>query len=226
MVTYRHNRKREKRSTRKRGKRQGLKQRPLKGGNIYGIIPIVSYNNVGIEPGIDKDEYMRKNHVYPEFDEPFDINNVYTNVQDFFRLRDESTPPIKTRKIKIAMHTDNELREMYVLNKMIRAVNNSINPTLRLSNRLRLTNKKSMTNLDVLRSIGNPKIKFHALYGLTPNERRVAETLITSGIFEKALYYSPLAPKYDDSRPDYIKENEQLKKINNELNEKLRQFNT
>jgi hypothetical protein len=206
MGTYRKNKKREKRSTRKRG---------IKGGNIYGIIPIVSYNNVGIEPGIDKDEYIRKNHVYPEFDERFDINNVFTNVQDFFRLSDaNNNPPIKTRKIKIAMHTDKELREMNVLNKMIRAINNSINPILRQD--------KNKTNLEVLRSIGNPKIKFHALYGLTPKERIIAEKLMMSGIFEKALYYSPLKPKNQDTRPDYVIENERLKKINNELNEKLR----
>jgi len=206
MGTYRKNKKREKRSTRKRG---------IKGGNIYGIIPIVSYNNVGIEPVIDKDEYIRKNHVYPEFDERFDINNVFTNVQDFFRLSDaNNTPPIKTRKIKIAMHTDKELREMNVLNKMIRAINNSINPILRQD--------KNKTNLEVLRSIGNPKIKFHALYGLTPKERIIAEKLMMSGIFEKALYYSPLKPKNQDTRPDYVIENERLKKINNELNEKLR----
>lgn len=88
MGTYRKNKKR-KRSTRKRG---------IKGGNIYGIIPIVSYNNVGIEPVIDKDEYIRKNHVYPEFDERFDINNVFTNVQDFFRLSDANNTPYKNPK--------------------------------------------------------------------------------------------------------------------------------
>ena len=208
--TYRQNKKRDKRPTRKR---QGLK-----GGNIYGIIPIVSYNNVAIEPGIDKNEYIQKNRVYPEFEEPFDINSVYTNVQDFFKLKNENNAPLKTRKIKIALHTDKDLREINVLNKMIRAVNKSINPILRQD--------KNKTNLDVLRSFDNGKIYFNALYGLTLKERIIGENLITSGLFDKTLYYSPHAKETvtnDDIVPDYLIQNEQLKKINNDLNFKLGQ---
>jgi len=214
--TYRQNRKREKISTRKRILKGGgdLKGRgDLKGGGdgqgLYGIIPVVSYNNVTIEPGIDKNEYIKKNHIYPNFDDKFDINNAYNKVREFFRLSNDNNPSLKTRKIKIAMHTDKELREINVLNKMIRAVNNLINPIQRQD--------KNKTNLDALRSVGNPKIQFNALYGLTSKERTIAENLIRSGLFDKVLYYSPVAPKNQDTRPDYVIENERLKKINNDL---------
>jgi len=164
---------------------------------------------VTIEPGIDKNEYIKKNHIYPNFDDKFDINNAYNKVREFFRLSNDNNPSLKTRKIKIAMHTDKELREINVLNKMIRAVNNLINPIQRQD--------KNKTNLDALRSVGNPKIQFNALYGLTSKERTIAENLIRSGLFDKVLYYSPVAPKNQDTRPDYVIENERLKKINNDL---------
>ena len=243
MGTYRQKKKRENRSTRKNGRRQSrrqtlkggdlkggdlkggdlkggnlkggnLKGGNLKGGDLYSITPIITHNNVGFESGIDDSAYINRNHVVPEDDNYANVDDLYDRFSNFFSFDNYNTPtPRKTRKVQIVMHTDNELREIHVLNKMIRKINSLITPILRKN--------KIDTTLDVLQSIGDDKIKIYALRGLGTNERSIAERLIQTGLLDKVLYRSePKKEESIDDRPSYEIMNEELKRINNDLRKK------
>ena len=174
------------------------KKTKQKGGFPFGFSPIMTYNDDNrmidfvIQDGVDKTAYAQRNNVYPTLPSMdsfgFDFKNVYDKTYNFFN---ETPRENRVKSIKIGINTDDDIRKINVLNKIIQVYNNQ-NNIFERQQRRQLGDKAQQFGGDPAQQWGgvvrNPILSsVMKTFAKNPEEMKIAENLIKQGVVERAL---------------------------------------